>query len=62
MAARMLGFSTAQLLSSAFVTVTKSEPKKTCFTPSVPNSFLASGELMASLALVKLALPACSEH
>lgn len=60
MAAKMSGFSTDQLKSSDFVTVTKSEPKKTCFTPSVPKIFLARGDFIASLELVKLALPDCN--
>src|SRR5258708_40120169 len=44
---RIDGLRTCQSLSAAFVTVTKSAPKKTRSTPSTANSRLASGEDVA---------------
>ena len=62
MAARISGFNTDQSKLSSLVTVTKSFPKKTCFTPSVWNSFFASGDFMASLADAIFRFPDCSNQ
>ena len=58
MAAKMSGFKTAQGVSSAFVTVTKSAPKKMPCTPSIVKSLFASGDAIDSRALLQLKLPA----
>lgn len=60
MAAKISGFSTLHTYSSLFVTVTKSDPKKTPVTPSMTNRRLASGELNPSLAESKLLDPLCT--
>ena len=61
MAAYMSGFRTAHGVSSDFVTVTKSAPKKMPCTPSMVNSRLASGDTMDSRALLQLKLPVCNQ-
>jgi hypothetical protein len=61
MAANISGFSRDQAYWSDFVTVMKSEPKKTPVTPSTWKSFNAKGDFIASRALLKLALPVCTK-
>ena len=60
MAAKISGLSTLHTYSSLFVTVTKSDPKKTPDTPSMANRRFASGELNPSLAESKLFDPLCA--
>lgn len=61
MAAKMSGLSTDQGYSSDLVTVTKSPPKKTEDTPSMPNSRFASGDAIASRAVLNSWLPDCGD-